>query len=58
MSNAGKHDPSGKAAGPFDGFLEEAGIAEEVRTIAIERVNAWQKQERVRALLKEQEHPR
>lgn len=59
MSNAPKHHLSGEAAGSsFENFLEEAGIVEEVYAIAMERVNAWQAQERVRALLKEQEQPR
>ncbi|TLX17012.1 hypothetical protein [Rhizobium sp. MHM7A] len=59
MSNVPKHHLSGEAAGSsFESFLEEAGIAEEVYAIAVERVTAWQAQERVRALLKEQEQPR
>jgi hypothetical protein len=36
-------------------FLEEAGIAEEVYAVAMERVSAWQDHQRVQSLLDDEE---
>jgi hypothetical protein len=59
MSNTRNHDLSPETVGSsFESFLEEAGIAEEVNAVAIERVNAWLAEKRLRTLLEEKEPSR
>jgi len=50
---------SGEVGGSsFESFLEEAGIAEEVYAVALERVSAWLAKEGVRTASEDQEPAR